>query len=152
MAQPIENQIIVLQFRDDGPLAHDVARARDVEQGDEGWPALRERALAWPPERVAQVCGISADEVRQSRMISDPLRLFMCSAISDGAAGPDGAAGAAQPANALSGEDASLLALIDRLDPETRKEAMRAIREAEWFGENAPAVKMSPHRISSRWL
>jgi len=41
---------------------------------------------------------------------------------------------------------------IDRLDAETRKEAMRAIREAEWFGENAPAVKMSPHRISSRWL
>jgi peptide deformylase len=41
---------------------------------------------------------------------------------------------------------------IDRLDAETRKEAMRAIREAEWFGENAPTVKMSPHRISSRWL
>jgi anaerobic selenocysteine-containing dehydrogenase len=30
----------------------------------EGWPALRERALQWPPQRVAQVCGISADEVR----------------------------------------------------------------------------------------
>jgi len=41
---------------------------------------------------------------------------------------------------------------IDRLDAETRKEAMRAIREAEWFGENAPQVKFSPHRVSSRWL
>jgi len=30
-----------------------------------GWPALRERALQWPPERVAAVCGITADEVRQ---------------------------------------------------------------------------------------
>ncbi len=30
-----------------------------------GWPQLRARALQWPPERVAQVCGISADEVRQ---------------------------------------------------------------------------------------
>ena len=30
----------------------------------EGWPALRERALAWPPERTAAVCGIGADEVR----------------------------------------------------------------------------------------
>jgi anaerobic selenocysteine-containing dehydrogenase len=30
----------------------------------EGFDALRERALQWPPERVAQVCGISADEVR----------------------------------------------------------------------------------------
>lgn len=41
---------------------------------------------------------------------------------------------------------------IDRLDPEVRKEAMRQIREAEWFGEPAPAVKISPHAISSRWM
>jgi peptide deformylase len=34
---------------------------------------------------------------------------------------------------------------IDRLDRETRKQAMRAIREAEWFGQPAPAVKISPH-------
>lgn len=41
---------------------------------------------------------------------------------------------------------------IDRLDPETRKEAMRQIRQAEWFGEPAPTVQVSPHAISSRWL
>ena len=35
-----------------------------IAQHTEGWPALRERALQWPPERTAQVCGISADEVR----------------------------------------------------------------------------------------
>ena len=35
-----------------------------IERHTEGWPALRERALQWPPERAAQVCGISADEVR----------------------------------------------------------------------------------------
>ena len=34
---------------------------------------------------------------------------------------------------------------VDRLDRETRKAAMKAIREAEWFGEPAPAVKLSPH-------
>jgi peptide deformylase len=34
---------------------------------------------------------------------------------------------------------------IDRLDPEQRKAAMRAIREAEWAGLTAPAVKVSPH-------
>ncbi|GAA6526675.1 peptide deformylase [Intrasporangium sp. DVR] len=34
---------------------------------------------------------------------------------------------------------------VDRLDPEARKVAMRAIREAEWFGEPAPRVKVSPH-------
>ncbi len=35
-----------------------------IERHTEGWPALRERALEWPPERVAQTCGIDADEVR----------------------------------------------------------------------------------------
>jgi peptide deformylase len=34
---------------------------------------------------------------------------------------------------------------IDRLDDETRKAAMRAIREAEWAGAPAPTVKVSPH-------
>ena len=34
---------------------------------------------------------------------------------------------------------------IDRLDPEQRKLAMKAIREAEWAGEAAPTVKASPH-------
>jgi peptide deformylase len=35
---------------------------------------------------------------------------------------------------------------IDRLDPAQRKLAMREIREAEWWGEPAPQVKVSPHR------
>ncbi len=35
-----------------------------IEQHTDGWPALRERALQWPPERTAQVCGIGPDEVR----------------------------------------------------------------------------------------
>ena len=34
---------------------------------------------------------------------------------------------------------------IDRLDPDGRKAAMRAIREAEWFGLEQPTVKVSPH-------
>lgn len=34
---------------------------------------------------------------------------------------------------------------IDRLDVETRKAAMKAIREAEWFGAPPPQVKLSPH-------
>ncbi|HKX44663.1 MAG TPA: molybdopterin oxidoreductase family protein [Burkholderiaceae bacterium] len=46
-----------------GWLDHDYLE-HHVEQGEQGWAALRERALQWPPERVAQVCGISADEVR----------------------------------------------------------------------------------------
>ena len=34
---------------------------------------------------------------------------------------------------------------VDRLDREARKAAMRAIREADWFGESTPTVKVSPH-------
>jgi peptide deformylase len=41
---------------------------------------------------------------------------------------------------------------VDRLDAETRKIAMREIREAEWFGQQPADVRLSPHRISSRWL
>lgn len=36
-----------------------------IDQHTEGWEALRERALQWPPERVAQTCGIEADVVRE---------------------------------------------------------------------------------------
>jgi peptide deformylase len=36
------------------------------------------------------------------------------------------------------------IVFIDRLDPATRKEAMRAIRDSEWFGV---AIKESPHPI-----
>jgi anaerobic selenocysteine-containing dehydrogenase len=35
-----------------------------IERHTEGWPALRERAMAWTPDRTAEVCGITADEVR----------------------------------------------------------------------------------------
>lgn len=34
---------------------------------------------------------------------------------------------------------------IDRLDRETRREAMRAIRHADWAGQTPPTVKASPH-------
>jgi peptide deformylase len=34
---------------------------------------------------------------------------------------------------------------IDRLDPDQRKAALRAIRESEWSGLAAPTVKVSPH-------
>jgi anaerobic selenocysteine-containing dehydrogenase len=45
-------------------IAHDLIDHDYVNRFVEGWPALRERALQWPPERVAQVCGITAEEVR----------------------------------------------------------------------------------------
>jgi peptide deformylase len=41
---------------------------------------------------------------------------------------------------------------VDRLDTEARKAAMKAIREAEWFGLEQPAVKVSPHPTFGRAL
>ncbi|WP_428420106.1 molybdopterin-containing oxidoreductase family protein [Methylibium sp.] len=35
-----------------------------IDRHTEGWPALREKALAWTPERTAAVCGLGAGEVR----------------------------------------------------------------------------------------
>ncbi len=35
--------------------------------------------------------------------------------------------------------------VLDRLDREARKEAMKYIREAEWFGQTSLQVKISPH-------
>lgn len=39
---------------------------------------------------------------------------------------------------------------VDRLDRDTRKAAMRAIREAEWSGLASPVVKESPHPMFGR--
>ena len=41
---------------------------------------------------------------------------------------------------------------IDRLDREQRKLALKAIREAQWAGETAPPVKLSPHAMHGRAL
>ena len=46
-------------------IAHDWLDHDYLARHVEGWPELRERALQWPPDRVAEVCGITADEVRQ---------------------------------------------------------------------------------------
>jgi peptide deformylase len=39
---------------------------------------------------------------------------------------------------------------IDRMDPATRKAAMRAVREAEWAGQAPPQIKVSPHPLAGR--
>ena len=36
---------------------------------------------------------------------------------------------------------------LDRLDPETRKQAMAEIRDADWFQDARPVVKLSPHPL-----
>ena len=41
---------------------------------------------------------------------------------------------------------------LDRLDRERRREAMRLIREAEWFGDPALQVRVSPHATNGLGL
>ena len=41
---------------------------------------------------------------------------------------------------------------IDRLDKESRREAMKLIRESEWFGQPAPTVRFSPHATNGLGL
>jgi peptide deformylase len=41
---------------------------------------------------------------------------------------------------------------IDRMDSEQRKAAMKAIREAEWFGEPVPIIRESPHSTFGKAL
>ncbi len=67
------HQHIALLPGSDGALAlglmhelvvHDWLDHDYLERHVSGWPAMRARALEWPPERAAAVCGITADEVR----------------------------------------------------------------------------------------
>jgi anaerobic selenocysteine-containing dehydrogenase len=44
-------------------VVHEKLDQAYIDQYTSGWPALRERALAWPPERAAAVCGITAQEI-----------------------------------------------------------------------------------------
>jgi peptide deformylase len=55
--------------------------------------------------------------------------------------------GSAYLARALQHETDHLdgVLFVDRLDAAARKQAMKAIRESEWFGLERPTVKVSPH-------
>jgi anaerobic selenocysteine-containing dehydrogenase len=54
LALALMHELIAHGWLDDDYIARHV----------EGWEPLRERALAWPPERAAAECGITADEIR----------------------------------------------------------------------------------------
>ncbi|MFG6458912.1 molybdopterin-containing oxidoreductase family protein [Roseateles sp. BYS96W] len=54
LALGLMHELIQNDWLDHDYIAHHV----------DGWDELRAKALAWPPARVAETCGISADEVR----------------------------------------------------------------------------------------
>jgi anaerobic selenocysteine-containing dehydrogenase len=45
-------------------ITHDRLDHDYLQQHTLGWPQLRERALQWTPERAAQVCGITPEQIR----------------------------------------------------------------------------------------
>lgn len=46
-------------------IAHDWLDHDYIARHTLGWDRLRERALQWPPERAAEVCGIPVEQIRQ---------------------------------------------------------------------------------------
>jgi anaerobic selenocysteine-containing dehydrogenase len=59
LALALMHELVVNGWTDDDYIA------RHVQDGPDGWPGLRERALQWPPERAAAVCGVAADDIRE---------------------------------------------------------------------------------------
>ena len=100
----------------------------ETQEGDEGCLSLPD--LAFDTVRSQQVVA------RGMNMYGEPVEI----------------AGSDLLARALQHETDHLdgILFIDRLTPELRKEAMRAIREAEWFGESVPVSTMRDALTSLR--
>jgi peptide deformylase len=118
----------VFSYDVDGQLGHLVnpvigELSEDRQDGDEG--CLSFPGLAFPVQRAERAVASGRN------MHGDPVVV----------------AGTAMLARCLQHEVDHLdgVLFIDRMDPEQRKLAMKAIREAEWAGEPVPAVRLSPH-------
>ena len=46
-------------------IVNDWLDADYIERHVDGWPGLRERALAWTPERASAECGLSVEQIRE---------------------------------------------------------------------------------------
>ncbi|MEO5733734.1 MAG: molybdopterin oxidoreductase family protein [Rubrivivax sp.] len=55
-------------------ITHDRLDADYLERHVHGWPALRDRALQWPPERAAAVCGIDAAQITELARLYGTIR------------------------------------------------------------------------------
>jgi peptide deformylase len=117
----------VFTYHVDDELGHLINPSLDLaeeeETGDEG--CLSFPGLAYP---VTRAYGVVA---KGFNMYGEPVTLE----------------GTGQLARCVQHETDHLdgVLFIDRLDKAQRKLAMREIREAEWWGEPIPEVKVSPH-------
>ncbi len=90
------------------------------------------------PEGCLSIPGLTFDCVRKQHVVAHGQNMY---------GDPITVEGTAKLSRAVQHETDHLdgVLFVSRLDPQTRKEAMRAIREAEWSGLSTPAVKVSPH-------
>jgi len=116
----------VFTWHVEGELGHLVnprlTLSEDTQDGDEG--CLSTPGMTWDCKRALSVVVTGFD------MYGEPVTVQ----------------GSEMLARAIQHETDHLdgILFVDRLDAETRKLAMRAIREAEWFGA-PPTVRLSPH-------
>lgn len=104
--------------------------SEDEQDGDEGCLSLP--GLAFPTVRALRVVA------KGQNMYGDPVTLT----------------GSHLLARCVQHETDHLdgILFIDRLDDETRRQALRAIRESAWADEPAPQIRISPHATAGRAL
>ena len=97
------------------------------------------------PEGCLSIPGLSVDCRRAMRAVARGFNMY---------GDPVTIEGSELLARALQHETDHLdgVLFLDRLDVEARKAAMKAIRESEWFGLEAPMVKVSPHATNGLGL
>ena len=124
----------VFTYHVDGVLGHlvnpDLDLSEEEQEGDEG--CLSFPGLVYDTKRALRVVAKGFDQYGEPVVIE----------------GTDLLARAVQhETDHLDG-----ILFIDRLDKAQRKLALKAIREAEWAGAPAPAVKVSPHSTFGKAL
>jgi peptide deformylase len=118
----------------DGELGHlvnpDLDLSEETQDGDEG-------CLSFP--------GVYADTRRALRVVAKGWNMH---------GDPVTIEGSDLLARAVQHETDHLdgILFIDRLDRETRKQVLKAIREADWAGQQAPEIRVSPHPTFGRAL
>ena len=97
------------------------------------------------PEGCLSIPGLTFDCRRKEHVVAHGQNMY---------GDPITIEGAAMLSRAIQHETDHLdgVLFVDRLDRDTRKAALRAIREAEWNGTPAPTVKLSPHETLGRAL
>lgn len=124
----------VFTYSVDGVVGHLVnptlELSDDEQDGDEG--CLSIPGLSFPCVRAASVVAAGFDQHGEPVVLQGSDLLARC---------------VQHETDHLDG-----ILFVDRLDPESRRAAMRAIREAEWAGKPVLEVRQSPHPMFGRGM